>query len=168
VEPVCADAEEGMMPQAELVLAGMVRHVGLSNVTVEQLRAALTVHPIAAVQVEWSLWRPIDPELLDLCRSEAIGIVAWSPLGQGLLAAPTLADEAPATDDFRQYLPRWSEANRQQNADRYEPVLRIAEAVGATPAQLALAWLLHEYDDVVAIPAVGLPHTSPRTPQRLS
>ncbi|MBW1904651.1 MAG: aldo/keto reductase [Deltaproteobacteria bacterium] len=139
---------------AELVEDGLVRHIGLSNVTVDHLRRALGIHPIAAVQIEWSMWKPIEPDLLALCREHGVGIVAWSPLGAGFLAG-TVTDVA--ADDFRQNLPRFAPDNLGTNVDRFEPIRRIAAELTITPAQLALAWLLHQDPRVVPIPGSRTP-----------
>lgn len=138
----------------ELVDEGWVGHIGLSNIKAEHLRRALTVRPIAAVQVEWSMWRPIQPELLDVCRQEGIGIVAWSPLGAGFLTG-TVAEVGEA--DFRNNMPRFATGNLGANLDRYAPVRDIAKKLDISPAQLALGWLLRQYDRVVPIPGSRTP-----------
>lgn len=134
---------------AELIVAGTVRHLGLSNVTAEQLRRAHAVHPVTAVQTEWSMWRPIDPALLVAADELGVGMVAWSPLGAGFLTGTV---DAVADGDFRRHAPRFAPGNLARNADRYAPVRAIATDLGLTPAQLALAWLLHQHDQVVPIP----------------
>jgi aryl-alcohol dehydrogenase-like predicted oxidoreductase len=139
---------------AELIGAGLVRHLGLSNVTAGQLRAAHAVHPVAAVQTEWSMWRPIDPELLATARELGVGIVAWSPLGAGFLTG-TVA--RLGEEDFRRHVPRFSAENLAANNDRYTPVRAIAAELGLTPAQLALAWLLAQDPAVVPIPGSRTP-----------
>ncbi|MGW2563768.1 aldo/keto reductase [Streptomyces sp. NPDC001514] len=139
---------------AELIEAGLVRHLGVSNVTAEQLRAAHAVHPVVAVQTEWSMWRPVDPATLAAARELGIGIVPWSPLGQGFLTGQV---GEVKEGDFRQNLPRFDAANRQVNTDRFAPVRGIATELGITPAQLALAWLLHQDDHVVPIPGSRTP-----------
>ncbi|MGX4737367.1 aldo/keto reductase [Kitasatospora griseola] len=139
---------------AELVAAGLVRHLGLSNVTAAQLRAAHAVHPVAAVQVQWSMWQPIDPELLAATRELGVGVVAWSPLGGGFL---TGAVQQVAEGDFRQNIARFSAENLAANNDRYAPVRAIAAELGVTPGQLALAWLLRQDDHVVPIPGSRTP-----------
>jgi aryl-alcohol dehydrogenase-like predicted oxidoreductase len=142
--------EDTVGAMAELVDAGHVRHLGLSNVTAEQLRRAHAVHPIAAVQVEYSLWtRDAERELVPLARELGVGIVAWGPLGNGFLARPITA---LADGDFRNNAPRFQGRNLQRNVDRFAPLRSLAEELGITPAQLALAWLLHQGDDVVPIP----------------
>ncbi|WP_084964454.1 aldo/keto reductase [Thermoactinospora rubra] len=146
--------EETVGAMAELVRAGLVRHLGLSNVTGEQLRRAHAVHPIAAVQNEWSMWRPIDSGLLAAARELGAGVVAWSPLGSGFLAGSV---SEVGEGDFRRHAPRFSAENLAANNDRYAPVRDLAVDLGITPAQLALAWLLHQDDHVVAIPGSRTP-----------
>jgi aryl-alcohol dehydrogenase-like predicted oxidoreductase len=142
--------EETVGAMARLVDSGEVRHLGLSNVTAEELRRAHAIHPIAAVQVEYSLWtRDAERELLPTARELGVGIVAWGPLGNGFLAKPitTLGD-----GDFRHNAPRFQAGNLERNGDRFAPLRELAAELGITPAQLALAWLLHQGDDVVPIP----------------
>lgn len=139
---------------AELIEAGLVRHLGLSNVTAEQLRAAHAVHPVAAVQTEWSMWRPVDAELIAAARELGVGVVAWSPLGAGFLTGQV---SEVRDGDFRQNNPRFDAANRQANHDRFAPVRGVAKELGLSPAQLALAWLLHQDPHVVPIPGSRTP-----------
>ncbi|MFI6602230.1 aldo/keto reductase [Nonomuraea sp. NPDC050536] len=146
--------EETVGAMAELVGAGLVRHLGLSNVTAEQLRSAHAVHPIAAVQNEWSMWRPVDPDLLAAARELGVGIVAWSPLGNGFLTGTV---RSLGAGDFRHHAPRFSAENLARNNDRYAPIRDLATALGITPAQLALAWLLHQDEHVTAIPGSRTP-----------
>jgi aryl-alcohol dehydrogenase-like predicted oxidoreductase len=142
--------EDAVEAMAELVETGDVRHLGLSNVTAEQLRRAHAVHPIAAVQVEYSLWtREAEAELLPAARELGVGIVAWGPLGNGFLAEPIAALE---DGDFRHNAPRFREENLERNRDRFAPLRSLAGELGITPAQLALAWLLHQGADIVPIP----------------
>jgi aryl-alcohol dehydrogenase-like predicted oxidoreductase len=144
--------EESVGAMAELVAEGKVRHLGVSNVTAEQLLAAHQVHPIAAVQAEYSLWtRDPERELLPALRELGIGFVAWSPLGAGFFAG---SDRVGATD-FRTNHPRFKEGNLAANRDRYAPLRGLAAELGITPAQLALAWLVHQ--DVVPIPGTRTP-----------
>jgi aryl-alcohol dehydrogenase-like predicted oxidoreductase len=138
----------------ELVRAGLVRHVGISNATADDLRRAQTVHPIAAVQVQWSMWRPIDPELLGRCRETGVGIVAWAPIGRGFLTG-TLSEVGD--QDYRSTVERLTGPNLAANNERFAPVRAIANELGVTPAQLALAWLLHQDDGVVPIPGSRSP-----------
>jgi aryl-alcohol dehydrogenase-like predicted oxidoreductase len=142
--------EEAVDAMAELVATGDVRHLGLSNVTAEQLRRAHAVHPIAAVQVEYSLWtRDAESGLLPVARELDVGVVAWGPLGNGFLARPIAALD---DGDFRHNAPRFRGENLERNLDRFAPLRALADELGITPAQLALAWLLHRGDDVVPIP----------------
>jgi aryl-alcohol dehydrogenase-like predicted oxidoreductase len=142
--------EESVGAMADLVDAGLVRHLGLSNVTAEQLRRAYAVHPITAVQVEYSLWtRDAERELLRSARELGVGIVAWGPLGNGFLAQPITTLEV---GDFRHNAPRFRGENLRRNLDRFAPLRALADEVGITPAQLALSWLLHQGDDIVPIP----------------
>jgi aryl-alcohol dehydrogenase-like predicted oxidoreductase len=142
--------EETVGAMAEAVGAGKVAYLGLSNVTAEQTRWAHGVHPIAAVQYEYSLWRrEVEAELLPSLRELGISLVAWSPLGAGFLAG---AMNAPAEGDFRQNNPRFTGKNLTANRDRFAPLLDLAREIGATPAQLALSWLLHQGADIIPIP----------------
>jgi aryl-alcohol dehydrogenase-like predicted oxidoreductase len=146
--------EETVGAMAEGVRAGKVRHLGLSNVTAEQVRRAHTVHPVAAVQNEYSLWRrEAEVELLPALRELGIGFVPWSPLGSGFLAGTT----SVGADDFRANNPRFSGENRQQNADRFAPLHAIAGELGISSAQLALAWVLAQGEMIVPIPGTRKP-----------
>jgi aryl-alcohol dehydrogenase-like predicted oxidoreductase len=149
--------EETVGAMAELAVEGKVRHLGLSNATVEQVLAASQVHPIAAVQTEYSLWtRDPERELLGVLRELGIGLVAWSPLGSGFFAGS--ADTIGArSEDFRNNAPRFKPENLAANRDRYAPLRQLASALGITPAQLALAWLLHQGNDIVPIPGTRTP-----------
>lgn len=138
---------------AELVEAGLVRHLGVSNVDADQLRRAHAVHPVTAVQVEWSMWRPIPEALRAAVDEVGAGIVAWGPLGGGFLAGPVELGEG----DFRHNAPRFQGANLAANEDRFAPVRRLADTLGVTPGQLALAWLLHQHPAVVPIPGSRTP-----------
>jgi len=139
---------------AELITEGKVLHLGLSNVTADQVRRADTVHPVAAVQVEWSMWKPIPTDLLAAINDVGAGIVAWSPLGGGFLTGTVTA---LGDNDFRHNAPRFQGANLAANNDRYAPVRAIAEELAITPGQLALAWLLHQHPSVVPIPGSRTP-----------
>ncbi|GGW61232.1 aldo/keto reductase [Streptomyces xantholiticus] len=139
---------------AELIREGLVLHLGLSNVTAGQLRAAHAVHPVAAVQTEWSMWRPVEPDLLAAARELGVGIVPWSPLGSGFLSGAVSEVKA---GDFRQNAPRFAAANLKANNDRFAPVRGIAAELSITPAQLALAWLLHQDEHAVPIPGSRTP-----------
>jgi aryl-alcohol dehydrogenase-like predicted oxidoreductase len=144
--------EESVGAMAELVSEGKVAHLGLSEVSAETLRAACAVHPIAALQSEWSLFtRELEDQIVPTARELGVGIVPYSPLGRGEL---TGAVEIAAEDDTRQtgYFPRFQRQNRDRNLRLVERAREIAAEAGCTPAQLALAWLLHQGDDVVPIP----------------
>jgi aryl-alcohol dehydrogenase-like predicted oxidoreductase len=146
--------EETVGAMAEAVRAGTVRCLGLSNVSAEQVRRAHAVHPIAAVQNEFSLWRrEAEEELLPTLRELGIGFVPWSPLGAGFLAGTTSVN----ADDFRANNPRFTGENRQQNADRFAPLHAMAEELGISSAQLALAWVLHQGENIVPIPGTRKP-----------
>ncbi len=138
----------------ELVDAGLVRHIGLSNVTAAHLRAAHAVRPVAAVQTQWSMWTPVDQELLAAARELGVGIVAWGPLGTGFLTGTVTA---VADGDFRTTIPGFSTEHLATNNDRFAPVRAIAGDLGVTPGQLALAWLLHQDEHVVPIPGSRTP-----------
>jgi aryl-alcohol dehydrogenase-like predicted oxidoreductase len=142
--------EETVAAMAEGVAAGKVRHLGLSNVTADQVRRAHAVHPIAAVQFEYSLWRrEAELLLLPALRELGIALVAWSPLGAGFLTGTVRGIEK---DDFRSNNPRFAGVKLAENRDRFAPILSIAGELDVTPAQLALAWLLHRGPDVIPIP----------------
>lgn len=142
--------EETVGAMADAVRAGKVRHLGLSNVTAEQVRRAHAVHPIAAVQYEYSLWRrEVEATLLPTLRELGIGLVPWSPLGSGFLTGTV--NQLPA-GDFRANNPKYAGENLKANADRFAPLMSFAAELGVTPAQLALAWLLHQGPDIVPIP----------------
>jgi aryl-alcohol dehydrogenase-like predicted oxidoreductase len=142
--------EETVGAMAELAHEGKVRHLGVSNASAEQLRRAHAVHPITAVQVEWSLWtRDPERELVPLARELGVGIVAWGPLGNGFLTGAVLE---LGEGDFRHNAPRFQAENLRWNVDRFAHLRTLADELEITPAQLALAWLLHRGDDVVPIP----------------
>lgn len=142
--------EETVGAMASAVRAGKVRHLGLSNVTAEQVRRAHAVHPIAAVQYEYSLWRrEAETILLPTLRELGIALVAWSPLGAGFLTGTV---NALGRGDFRLNNPRFAGQNLATNADRFAPFMQLAKQLSVSPAQLALAWLLHQGADVFPIP----------------
>ena len=142
--------EESVGAMAELVKEGKVGHLGLSEVSAETLRAACAVHPIAALQSEWSLFtRGLEVEIVPTAREHGVGIVPYSPLGRGEL---TGALEIAADNDFRASAPRFQRENRERNLQLVERARKIADEAGCTPAQLALSWLLHQGDDVAPIP----------------
>ena len=139
---------------AELVQEGKVRFLGLSEAGVDTIRAAHAVHPISAVQTEYSLFaRDVEVEVLPLLRELGIGFVAYSPLGRGLLTGAIRSiDDLSAGDIRRDRFPRFREENLETNVVLAEQVAAIAADKGVTPAQLALAWVLHQGDDIVPIP----------------
>lgn len=141
--------EETVAAMAEAVRQGKVRYIGLSNVTAAQVRAAHAIHPITAVQYEYSLWRrEAEAELLPTLRELGIALVGWSPLGAGFLAG--IAEIAH--NDFRQNNPRYQGENFRHNQDMFAPLLDIAQVLHISSAQLALAWLLHQGKDIFPIP----------------
>ncbi|UTH74914.1 aldo/keto reductase [Chromobacterium sp. IIBBL 290-4] len=145
--------EETVGAMAELVQAGKVRYLGLSEASADTLRRAATVHPIHALQSEYSLWTR-DPEdgVLAACREVGAGFVAYSPLGRGFLTGAIKSPDDFAPDDFRRGNPRFQGENFQRNLDLVAQVKALAAAKGCSPAQLALAWLLAQGDDIIAIP----------------
>jgi aryl-alcohol dehydrogenase-like predicted oxidoreductase len=148
--------EESVGAMAGLVEQGKVAHLGLSEVNADTLRAANAVHPIAALQSEWSLFtRGIEAEIVPAARELGVGIVPYSPLGRGELTGSV---DMSADDDFRRGSPRFQGENRERNLELVEQLTQIAAEVGCTPAQLALAWLLHQGDDVVPIPGTRRVH----------
>jgi aryl-alcohol dehydrogenase-like predicted oxidoreductase len=145
--------EETVGAMAELVREGKVRALGLSEAGVETLRRACKVHPIAALQTEYSLWSR-DPEdaILPACRELGIGFVAYSPLGRGFLTGRFRSLDDLAPDDYRRHSPRFQGENFARNLELVKLVGELARDKGCTPSQLALAWLLARGDDVVPIP----------------
>jgi aryl-alcohol dehydrogenase-like predicted oxidoreductase len=145
--------EETVGAMAELVSAGKVRHLGLSEAGPDTIRRANAVHPITALQSEWSLWtRDPEGEVIETLRELGIGFVAYSPLGRGFLAGRFSSADDLAEDDFRRRHPRMSGENGERNRALADRVRELAEAKDCTPAQLALAWVLSRGDDVVPIP----------------
>ncbi|WP_089221607.1 aldo/keto reductase [Actinacidiphila glaucinigra] len=133
---------ESVGAMAELVRAGKVKHLGLSEVTGAELREAHAVHPIAAVQSEWSLFsRDVEISLTGAAVGLGVALVPYSPLGRGFLTGSFQDASQLSADDFRQNQPRFSGENAKRNLDLLEPLRRVAEAHGATPAQIALAWV---------------------------
>jgi aryl-alcohol dehydrogenase-like predicted oxidoreductase len=138
---------------AELVKQGKIRHIGLSEAGVNTLRRAVKVHPIAALQTEYSLWtRDPEDEILATCRELGIGFVAYSPLGRGFLTGQFKKFEDLAADDYRRSSPRFQGDNFQKNLDLVKRVEEIAREKRCQPSQLALAWVLAQGDDIVPIP----------------
>ncbi|GAB4821479.1 hypothetical protein N2152v2_008525 [Parachlorella kessleri] len=146
--------EETMAEVKRLVEEGKVKHVGLSEVNSDDIRRAHAVVSITAVEQEWSLFtRDIEEDILPTCRELGIGILAYSPLGRGLLAGRFTSAADIGVDDFRRtMMPRFQGENFEKNLQLAQNVFRVAERKGCTPGQLALAWLLHKGDDVVPIP----------------
>jgi aryl-alcohol dehydrogenase-like predicted oxidoreductase len=145
--------EETVGAMADLVRAGKVRHLGLSEASPATIRRAVREHPIAALQTEYSLWtRDPEEEVLPTCRELGIGFVAYSPLGRGFLTGRfrTIDDLPP--DDYRRQSPRFQGDNFQRNLDLVRQVEEIARRKRCTPSQLALAWVLAQGDDIVPIP----------------
>jgi aryl-alcohol dehydrogenase-like predicted oxidoreductase len=152
VDPETA-IEETVGAMAELVREGKVRYLGLSEAASETIRRAHAIHPITALQSEYSLWTR-DPEVENLatCRELGIGFVPYSPLGRGFLTGQIKRFEDLAADDYRRQSPRFQGKNFQRNLELVERVSEIARAKNCTPAQLALAWVLAQGEDVVPIP----------------
>ena len=151
--------EETVGAMAELVTAGKVRHLGLSEVTADELRAAVAIHPIAAVQSEWSIWsRDVERNVVPTAAELGVGFVPYSPLGRGFLTG-TLRSSADLTEtsDFRRNLPRFSEAALAANQAVVDAILAVADEREATAAQVALAWLRYRADEfgVAAAPIPG-------------
>jgi aryl-alcohol dehydrogenase-like predicted oxidoreductase len=145
--------EETVGAMAELVRAGKVRHIGLSEASAATIRRAAAVHPITALQTEYSLWtRDPEEEVLPACRELGIGFVAYSPLGRGFLSGRWDKPEDLAQDDYRRNHPRFQGENFRKNRDLVRRVEEIAREKKCTPAQLALAWLLAQGEDIVPIP----------------
>ena len=145
--------EESWSAMADLVAAGKVRHLGLSEVSVEEIRRAHEIHPVATVQCEMSIWTTdnIDNGVLGHCADRGIGVLAYSPLGRGFLTGALTADQIKA-GDFRSANPRFTPEAMRANAAIIEGIEAIARRHGATPAQIALAWVLAQGDHVVPIP----------------
>ena len=145
--------EDTVGAMAELVRAGKVRHLGLSEAGPDTIRRAHAVHPIAALQTEYSLWsREPEHGLLALCRELDIGFVPYSPLGRGFLTGEIKSPADLEADDWRHNNPRFQGENFNRNIDLVEQVRKLAQARNCTPAQLALAWVLAQGDDIVPIP----------------
>ena len=145
--------EETVGAMAQLVKEGRVRHLGLSEASPQTLRRATKVHPIAALQSEYSLWtRDPEQEILPTCRELGLGFVAYSPLGRGFLTGQIKRFEDLAADDYRRFSPRFQGENFQKNLDLVRRVEEIAAEKKCKPSQLALAWVLAQGEDVVPIP----------------
>ncbi|MET7695342.1 aldo/keto reductase [Streptomyces sp. NPDC005483] len=145
--------EETVGALSELVAEGKVRHIGLSEAGPETIRRAHAVHPVSALQTEYSLWtRDVEAEILPLLRELGIGFVPYSPLGHGLLTGQIRTVDDFADDDWRKTNPRFTGENFQRNLRIVDEVQAIGAEIGATPAQTALAWLLTRGDDIAPIP----------------
>jgi aryl-alcohol dehydrogenase-like predicted oxidoreductase len=150
--------EETVGAMAELVTAGKVRHLGLSEAAPETIRRAHAIHPITAVQTEYSLWtRDVEDRVLPTLRELGIGLVAYSPLGRGFLTGAIRRPQDLAEDDWRRNAPRFQGENFERNLDLVAAIEGLAERRGMTSAQLALAWVLAQGDDIVAIPGTTRP-----------
>jgi len=145
--------EETVGAMAELVKEGKVRYIGLSEASAQTLRRANKVHPITALQTEYSLWtRDPEEDILPTCRELGIGFVAYSPLGRGFLTGRFKRFEDLPVDDYRRNSPRFQEHNFEKNLDLVRRVEQLAREKNCTPSQLALAWVLAQGDDIVPIP----------------
>ncbi|CAN5733153.1 aldo/keto reductase [soil metagenome] len=145
--------EETVGAMAELVSAGQVRHLGLSEASADTVRRAVAVHPVAALQTEYSLFsRDLEGEILDTCRELGVGIVAYSPLGRGMLTGTIASTADLAANDFRRRQPRFADDALDANRSLVDEVASIAAAHDATPGQVALAWVLAQGDDMTPIP----------------
>jgi len=145
--------EETWGAMRELVEAGKVRYLGISEAAPETIRRAHEVHPIAALQTEYSLWsRDVEDEILPTVRELGIGFVAYSPLGRGFLTGQIQRFEDLPEGDFRRSSPRFQGGNFQKNLELVDRVKEIANEKGVAASQLALAWLLHQGEDIVPIP----------------
>jgi len=145
--------EETVGAMAELKQSGKIKHLGLSECSAATLRKAHATYPISALQSEFSLWeRSVEAEILPTCRELGIGFVPYSPLGRGFLTARLKDPTKLAENDFRRTQPRFQGENLTKNVDALEIVERVASEIDATPAQVALAWVLAKGDDLVPIP----------------
>ncbi|KAM1989729.1 hypothetical protein ACFX15_031056 [Malus domestica] len=137
----------------KLVEEGKIKYIGLSEASGSTIRRAHAVHPITAVQLEWSLWaRDVEEDIIPTCRELGIGIVAYSPLGRGFFSSGANFVDNLANDDFRKSLPRFQAENLEHNKTVFERVSDLAARKGCTPSQLALAWVHHQGNDVCPIP----------------
>lgn len=149
--------EESVGAMAELVQRGMVREIGLSEAGGADLRRAHAIHPIAALETEWSIVsRDIEDDALPVARELGVAVVAYSPISRGMLSGDP-SGLKPGLLDFRRLLPRWSRSNREHNTRLVEQIRDIADTHRATPAQVALAWVLARGDDVIPIPGTSKP-----------
>ena len=147
--------EETVGGLADLAKEGKIRHIGLSEAAPDTIRRAAKVHPITALQSEYSLWeRDVEDEILPVCRELGIGFVPYSPLGRGFLAGGIRSLADLAADDWRRNDPRYSDENMPKNLAVVDAVASVAARHGVSSAQIALAWLLAQGDDIVPIPGV--------------
>ncbi|MEU7784368.1 aldo/keto reductase [Amycolatopsis sp. NPDC049159] len=145
--------EETWGALASLVEAGKIRYAGISEASAATIRAAHAVHPVTALQSEWSLWtRGIEGEILDTCRELGVGVVPFSPLGRGFLTGAVTSMADLPEDDMRRGLPRFAEGNFERNMAIVDALRKLAEEKGVTAGQLALAWVQSHGEDVVPIP----------------
>lgn len=145
--------EDTVGAMADLVKAGKVKYLGLSEVSANTLRRACKVHPIAALQSEYSIWSTdIEPEVIPACRELGVSLVAYSPLGRGFLTGQIQKFEDLAPDDFRRSVPRFQGENFQKNLDLVQKLQDLANQKGCTASQLALAWVLAQGDEMIPIP----------------
>tara|TARA_R110001583_G_scaffold57654_3_gene172381 strand:- start:944 stop:1555 length:612 start_codon:yes stop_codon:yes gene_type:complete len=145
--------EETVGAMAELVKEGKVRYLGLSEASPETVRKAHAVYPITALQTEYSLWsRDVEDEILPVCRELGIGFVPYSPLGRGFLTGQIKVFDDLAEDDYRRFSPRFQGENFEKNLHLVKKIEELAQQKGCTAAQLALAWLLAQGNDIVPIP----------------
>jgi len=162
---VTVPIEETVGAMAELVAAGKVRHLGLSEVTADELRAAVAVHPIAAVQSEWSIWsRDVERNVVPAAAELGVGFVPYSPLGRGFLTGTIRSAADLSSTDFRRTLPRYAEGALDANLAVVDVVKSIADQQGATAAQVALAWLRYRAD---ALGEASVPIPSTRRAERV-
>jgi aryl-alcohol dehydrogenase-like predicted oxidoreductase len=148
--------EDTVGAMSELVREGKVRFLGISEAGPQTIRRAHAVHPMTAVQIEYSLWsRDVEDAVLPLCRQLGIGFVGYSPLGRGFLTGAVSAPDDLAAGDARRNMPRFGGENLRRNLDLVAELRRLATAEGCTPAQLAIAWVLSRGDDIVPIPGTS-------------
>ncbi|QCD77647.1 probable aldo-keto reductase 1 [Vigna unguiculata] len=144
--------EDTMGELKKLVEEGKIRYIGLSEASPDTIRRAHAVHPITALQMEWSLWtREIELDIVPLCRELGIGLVPYSPLGRGFFGGKAIVESVPA-DSFLAIQPRLQGENFDKNKVLYSRIEKLAQKYGCTPSQLALAWILHQGDDLAPIP----------------
>ncbi|WP_127842531.1 aldo/keto reductase [Actinomyces wuliandei] len=151
--------EESIGAMAEAVQAGKVRYLGVSEATADEVRRAHATHPLSALQMEWSLFRrKVEDQVLGVARELGIGVVAYSPLGQGMLTGHPSSTTRLGRLDYRRFMPRWRGDGLRTNMRQVAVVQEVADQVGASAAQVALAWLLAKGEDVVPIPGTTKPH----------